>query len=437
MSLIYSQTATATVAAGNSVISVTGMDISSILPGMVIHLGSRSRVKGDGFIISSVAANGSTGGTIRTIDNVDSTFNAAGFVVDTRDYNGSAPNYLIATYTQVLNALLKLTSPLTNLFSGSRVLALDKDAAPAVSRLMYAIAGRLWGSIEQRTVGNIETLAIRAYPDGTTPLDALIADLSTGSIDFITMRGEVTGAETIDIGSKSNQVIGVTGAARIVSFGAAKNKARDVVFFTSGSTLVHSNSLNLPASGQNITVEAGDRLRAHSDSNGNWIIYSYTKWHGKPVTMPNATDVLGFFPVKRGGGPGQTDNFISIGHSATGPKLAVDTTDFGRIWLDGTVLMDARGNGWLTLPNGLILQWGSYLNTQSSDNTVVFPIAFPNTCFIVIPGVNQPPNPGDTTYTATTDEAYRNRFNLRTRRVNSGGPTYAANISVNWFAIGN
>ncbi|EGJ50261.1 gp53-like domain-containing protein [Desulfocurvibacter africanus] len=46
------------------------------------------------------------------------------------------------------------------------------------------------------------------------------------------------------------------------------------------------------------------------------------------------------------------------------------------------------GNGWVKLPNGLILQWGIF-TSNAGGNTVSFPIAFPNAVFrcVVTPGL--------------------------------------------------
>lgn len=42
-------------------------------------------------------------------------------------------------------------------------------------------------------------------------------------------------------------------------------------------------------------------------------------------------------------------------------------------------------NGYTTLPNGLILQWGFNTRVGSSAQTVTFPLAFPNAFFMVVP----------------------------------------------------
>jgi hypothetical protein len=282
MSLLYSQTATASVDAGTKTITVSGMDLNPVLPGMVINLGARDRVRGDGLIIASVAATGSSGGTITTVGNVDTAFSSSPFVIDTRDFNGSASNYALAAFAQVLNALMKLTSPLTTLFGGSRVLALDKDSAPAISRLMFAVAGRLWSAIEHRTLAGRETLSIRSYPDGTTPVESITIDLPTGGVDALSNIWGMTAATTVDLGSVPHRIVYMSGSATISSFGRAPKRHRDIVFLNDGSTLVHSASIQLP-SGLNISVSSGDRAQAYCDDSGNWIVTHYTRADGSPV----------------------------------------------------------------------------------------------------------------------------------------------------------
>jgi hypothetical protein len=300
MSLIYTPAATATVSANTNSIAIAGMDLATVLPGMVINLGARDRVAGDGYIIASVVPTGTNGGTLTTVGAIPAAFTNAGFVIDTRDFNGTAPNYLIATYTQVLNALLRLTSPLTNLFTGSRQLALDKDNAPAISRLLYAIGGRIWGALEQRTVTYIpaggaqvttETLALRAYPDGTTPVDALIIDLATGGADLRKASSTVASAGTTDLGAVPTGKVALTGAATIVSFGVGKHLERLVQVVDGGATLTHNaTSLALPGNA-NIVTAAGDCFHATSDGSGNWRVRHYQRGTGKALVGPPAAEI--------------------------------------------------------------------------------------------------------------------------------------------------
>ena len=93
----------------------------------------------------------------------------------------------------------------------------------------------------------------------------------------------------------------------------------------------------------------------------------------------------------------------------------------------GNVLVDvARSiatNGYLTLSDGLIIQWGTgSANTTGVTNT--FPIAFPTACRVVVAlNTNQtnPPAPSVDTFTTTSFRAI----------VNAGGPT------INYIALGN
>ncbi|AWN47121.1 hypothetical protein DK419_13030 [Methylobacterium terrae] len=267
---------------------------------MTISLGARGRLTGDAYIIATVTPSGTSGGTLTVVDPVAGAYNSVAFVIDTRDFNGTAPNYLIASYTQTLNALLRLTSPLTNLFTGSRQVALDKDNASAISRLLFAISGRTWGAVEQRTLTytptgaaqtTTETVSLRAYPDGTTPIDALLIDLATGGADLRKASATMASAPTVDLGSAPTGKVAVTGSATILSFGVGKHLERLVHIMDGGAVLTYNaTSLVLPG-GANITTAAGDCFHATSDGSGNWRVRSYARASGKPVIRSGSADI--------------------------------------------------------------------------------------------------------------------------------------------------
>lgn len=54
-----------------------------------------------------------------------------------------------------------------------------------------------------------------------------------------------------------------------------------------------------------------------------------------------------------------------------------------KTYVDGAVSKTA--NGYVTMPNGLIIQWGTHLTAMANYNvaTITFPIAFPTACFTV------------------------------------------------------
>lgn len=97
----------------------------------------------------------------------------------------------------------------------------------------------------------------------------------------------------------------------------------------------------------------------------------------------NKQDALGFTPVQQGTGIGQLANVVKMGWDALSRlRVTVDATDLGYFWLSGQGALSTAVNGYVKLPNGLILQWASgYFS--SADQTINFPIQFPNACFMV------------------------------------------------------
>ncbi|MGX2951645.1 gp53-like domain-containing protein, partial [Ursidibacter sp. B-7004-1] len=68
----------------------------------------------------------------------------------------------------------------------------------------------------------------------------------------------------------------------------------------------------------------------------------------------------------------RADNKESVTNSVFIPKKN------GTVLLDGDFTQSLSQNGWCRLPNGLLIQWGVSHNGQ-----IIFPIAFPNQCFVV------------------------------------------------------
>jgi hypothetical protein len=79
-------------------------------------------------------------------------------------------------------------------------------------------------------------------------------------------------------------------------------------------------------------------------------------------------------------------------------------------------------NGYVTLSNGLIMQWGVIAVTTLNNTTVTFPIVFPNACFTTFT---------TNIYAGQTYEASSESITTSGFVANSYN-----NISMNWFAIG-
>jgi hypothetical protein len=92
-------------------------------------------------------------------------------------------------------------------------------------------------------------------------------------------------------------------------------------------------------------------------------------------------------------------------------------------------------SGYMTLPGGLIFQWGR-VTPSSGAGAVTFPITFPNNLFCVVATINSHPT---TATNAVIEVGTRNRttsgFNTVHKFYNGGFGN--ASEAADWFAIGN
>lgn len=107
-------------------------------------------------------------------------------------------------------------------------------------------------------------------------------------------------------------------------------------------------------------------------------------------------------------------------------------TDSGsKFWHSGNQTTSFSGNGYISLPNGLIIQWctGGAVASES-DVTTSYPIAFPNACLNVIVGTYMPSGDRDGMF----QMRYFDRFSVTARfnQFNSAGGTGYPTV----FAVG-
>jgi hypothetical protein len=307
-------------------------------------------------------------------------------------------------------------------------------ASTAIGRVLFQIAGRTWSAIEHRTFAftptggqaqSVETLAVRAYPDGTTPVDALLFDLTNGTGDLRAGAVTMASATMVDLGSAPAKKVAITGSATINSFGPGRHLERLVHFVTGGNILVHNaTSLDLQGAA-NIVTRAGDRLLATSDGAGNWRVILYARADGS---------LVGFMPVQQGTGTGQLPNIIKIGWSATGLRADVGNETLGLLWNDNVSGRLLLANGYQKLPSGLILQWGAHPGAVQ-DPTISFPVAFPSLCAAVLPAATFAAGPTDIVHAYPTDITPTS-FKARQRYVLNGGAVASATYPFNWIAVG-
>lgn len=108
-------------------------------------------------------------------------------------------------------------------------------------------------------------------------------------------------------------------------------------------------------------------------------------------------------------------------------------TDAGLAKLVGNVSKEA--NGYLTFENGLIIQWGRYIENTAATTVTYYPIAFPNVCLAltVTPGSSVSE---DVTVTISSNQtAFPDRFTWATWKANAYD-TIPGNASISYIAIG-
>ena len=173
---------------------------------------------------------------------------------------------------------------------------------------------------------------------------------------------------------------------------------------------------------------------------------------------------LGFTPVRQGGGINQTSNTIYLGWSnASRLRVQVDSSDLGNIVLDGNIadvwrasndgsgsgldadLLDGlqgsdylrdigstlEQTGYLKLSNGLILQWGWVANlTNRANNTITFPIAFPNAVLAMWPSLGTGIGIGNSNFSIGAQPLSNSQGRIAIA-TSSGGT-----IGCYWYALG-
>jgi hypothetical protein len=95
---------------------------------------------------------------------------------------------------------------------------------------------------------------------------------------------DIASAATTDIGASASPNVRITGTTSITSFGTVAAGTRRFLAFAAALTLTHNaTSLILPGAA-NITTAAGDTAVARSLGSGNWVIESFTRAAGLPIS---------------------------------------------------------------------------------------------------------------------------------------------------------
>jgi len=109
-------------------------------------------------------------------------------------------------------------------------------------------------------------------------------------------------------------------------------------------------------------------------------------------TMTGLLTALGGINVHANITPPDTVGSIFT-NGATGSLNYRDLTGFHIVWHNGLAVSSLAGNGYQKLPSGVIIQWGTTPDIDpSTTGGIVFPVVFPNACFVVLATVESWPD---------------------------------------------
>ena len=353
-------TLTGTVAQNTNTITIAGGDLNNVAVGMQIYLGSRTRktICKD-YKILIVTPVGTTGGTVTVEDVIDTAYTNVPCHFDRLGYNGSATSLVLGSVARILSYLTTYLGLGSNLDGASKLTILDKGTSAATGRRGWSILGRLWFAQDQVAIGGVECLAIRAVPDGASPVNAIVVRGDRGTVDLRAGETTLASAATVDLGAANDLKVIVTGNAPISSFGAVPNCIR-IVLFTGALELAHNNTSLILAGGANITTAAGDMAIATSDASGNWRLRHFQRASGG-ATFPGAVRVgAGVGSVTMSPGTSTLTGYIEF-RKADGSRLAYMGADANVVPL---VLENGAS---LAISGGLVSSTGQFIIGASSS----------------------------------------------------------------------
>jgi hypothetical protein len=301
--------------------------------------------------------------------------------------NINAKGQIVTATTAALPSNLATETYVTN------AIAALVDSAPSALDTLNELAAAL---------GDDSNFATTITNSLSTKVDKInITGATVGSateIPVITYntQGQITGTTTaaLDLSTKVDK-INITGATV-----GATNKIPQITYNAQGQitavtelTTINATQLNGVAStGYHIVTTNPGTAGNGTLSIGNNGSYSYVQSHsGQPLRLN------------------------PVGNALQGP-------DGSSIWYNGNVGYSQSGNGYVSLPNGLIMQWcvGSAVSSET-DTTTSFPTAFPNACLFVTVGTYMPSGDRDGMF----QMRYYDRFSVTSRfnQFNSAGGT--------------
>lgn len=224
------------------------------------------------------------------------------------------------------------------------------------NKLYYQLALMTWALADIQsdrgyTVSDSDAAALKIVM-------ANLLDASSAKMNglFSLKKGtDIASATTTDLSTATGNVVDITGTTTIDALGTVDSGTVFMLRFVSGLTLTYNvTSMILPGA-VNLSVLAGDVCEFISLGGGNWKLSNY-----QPATTHNA----------------HAQKIINLA-SGTASGEAIHFGQFPQSLGD---------SGYITLPTGLIIQWGTSTSTITANTGVyvTFSLAFPSSALNIV-----------------------------------------------------
>ena len=324
-------------------------------------------------------------------------FNAALSNLATETYVNTAVSNLVNAAPSTLDTLNELAAALGN----------DANYATTITTSLGTKVDKI--NITSGSVGSatqIPVITYNAQGQITAVSTAALNASSTNTANYLVQRD-----------SSGNFSAGTISSTRLNSTSVYS----DSYYSTSGNTVINSNG--------DITFD-GTPTTTNQNRGLFWTAYD------KEGTA-DFSDVAHIRHTTNSGGlDGSVLEIKSFNDANDGVNFLTGSNSGVRIngntiWNSGNQTTSFGGNGYITLPNGLILQWcvGAGISSES-DTTTSFPITFPNACLFVTVGTQAPNGDRDSMFQMRSYNT--SSVTSRCNAFNSAGGTLYPTV----FAIG-
>lgn len=223
--------------------------------------------------------------------------------------------------------------------------------------------------------------SIGGYPKGAILQSSTQAGLWVSTIENNTNNPDTTGTGWTSFAFEGTQAVTMSSSSVTLTM---LQSAYPVIIVT--GTLTANSTLIIPAQvGEWIVVNntTGAYTLTFKTASGTGISalqgYStYTYGDGTNIYLANSASVTSFNGRTGSISLNSSDVTTALGftpYNATNPSGYTPLSNFNNSLVT---------NGYQKLPNGLIIQWGTYPTTVSTNGSFSFPLAFPNACFQVV-----------------------------------------------------